>query len=185
MTQGSSTPLGLHLQLEDEQGRGRDQSQGYHRGCSSAERIGQRGLYSTTQTHCLLSHEQTLAVTSHRDILSTCLPGSWTNRCLAGLANKPRLFGSRVPGPAEPRVPAEIYSTQCRLHSEGHSQSHIPSTSASSSGSPRRCLLLTFSIASTGWGNEDGGSSHQHLLSLGPEQGSLDEPSGTKSSQHH
>lgn len=145
MTQSSNTPLGLHLQLEDEQGRGRDRSQGYHRGCSPAERIGQQRPYSAT--HRLLSHEQTLAATSHQDILSTCLPVSWTNRCLAGLANEPRLFSTRVPGPAEPREPADI---QYLLHSKGHSQPHIPSTSASSSGSPRRCLLLTFTIKSTG-----------------------------------
>lgn len=124
MTQGSHTPLGLHLQLEDEQGRGRDRSQGYHRGCSSAERIGQQGPYSAT--HRLLSHEQTLAATSHQDILSTCFPVSWTNRGLAELANKPRLFSTIVPGPAEPRVPSGVYSIQCLLHSEDYSQPHIP-----------------------------------------------------------
>ncbi|EDM03145.1 rCG61376, isoform CRA_b [Rattus norvegicus] len=69
---------------------------------------------------------------------------SWTNRFLAGLSN--RLFSRRVPGPAEPREPAGDYSIRSPFYSEGHSRSHIPSALASSAG----CLLLTFTVASTG-----------------------------------
>lgn len=129
VTQGSNTSPGLHLYSSRmDGGRGRDRSQGHHRGCSSAERIGQQGPGSIT--HCLLSHAQTSAATSHRDILSSRLLVSWTDRFLAGPANRHRLFSTRVPGPAEPSAPAGDYSIQCLLHSEGHSQPHIPSTSA-------------------------------------------------------
>lgn len=151
MTQGSNSPLALHLQGEDGQGRGRKrQISRISQGLLFAECIGQQGLYSAI--HSLLSHAQTLAATSHRDILSTCLPVSWTNRCLAGLANRPRLFSTVQSARASrtEREPTGVYSIQCLLHSEGHSQPHIPSASASSSGSPRRCLLLTFTMASTG-----------------------------------
>lgn len=50
-------------QLEDGQGRGRDRSQGCHRGCSSAERIDQQGPHSAT--HHLLPHARTWAAASH------------------------------------------------------------------------------------------------------------------------
>lgn len=163
---------------------GRDRSQGHHRSCSSSEHIEQQGPYSAT--HHLLSLAQTLAATSHLDILSTCLPVSWTNRFLAGLANRPRLLSTReYQGHLNPREPAGDFGIQCLLHSEGHSQPHIPSTSASSLDCPRKCLLLTSTVTSTGRGDGDGGSSHHCLLSLGLEQGNLDELGGTKPPHHH
>lgn len=148
MTQGSNTPPGLHLH-----------SSRIDRGGEETDLKDNTGvaLLKSTLTSKDRTAQPTTSFPLHRPWLQqhaelSCLHVSQflgPTGFQLGWPTGPG-YCTRVPGPAEPREPVGDYSIQHLLHSEGHSQSHIPSTSASSSGSPRRCLLLTFTVAFTG-----------------------------------